>query len=318
MTAPATASSTTLNDGRRLAWLAVGPPDGVLVVYLHGAIGSPPAVGTQLEAAVEELGIRYVMVGRPGFGGSDALPGRTLRQFAGDVAQLADALGHARFAVVGVSAGGPYALACAHDLPERVAVASVVSCTPAGGCVTRGLPAPARLGLRGVRARPSGCARTGDMLVRLARRKPALLARVMLAGAARRDRSLLDAPDARALAAQRFLAASSAGVAGMIDDYVLCSRPWGFDAARVAVPVQLWHGMQDALVSVDHAYALAATLPRVEAAICSDEGHFFYERRLPEILGAIVAVAAPASTRSSSSVDQPNPRAPSPCPVSGW
>ncbi len=102
--------------------------DGALVVYLHGAIGSPQSVCPELQATVEGLGVRYVMVSRPGFGGSDPVPGRTLASFAGDVAQLADALDRARFAVVGVSAGGPYALACAHELPRRVAVAGVVSC----------------------------------------------------------------------------------------------------------------------------------------------------------------------------------------------
>ena len=111
------------------------------------------------------------MVSRPGFGDSDAMPGRTLRQFAGDVAQLADALRRPRFAVVGVSAGGPYALACAHDLPGRVAVATVVSCMVPGGCTTSSLPAPSRLGLRLLGSRPRDCARAGDALVRLARRR---------------------------------------------------------------------------------------------------------------------------------------------------
>ena len=182
-----------------------------------------------------------------------------------------------------------------------------------GGCVTTGLPALARLGLRLLRARPGGCARAGDVLVRFARAHPALLARVMYAGAARGDRRLLDAPDARELAAHRFLAATRGGVAGMIDDYVLCTRPWGFEPAAVETAVQLWHGMRDSLVPVDQAIGLAAALPRVQAALHPDEGHFFYRRRLREILGEVVS-----GTRSMSSVDQPNPRAPSPCPVSGW
>ncbi len=312
----AAAGSTVLRDGRRLAWLAAGPLDGLLVVYLHGAIGSPQVVSPELEAVVGELGIRYVMVSRPGFAGSDALPGRSVRQFAGDVAQLAGALGRTRFAVVGVSAGGPYALACAHELPERVAAAAVVSCMVPGA--TGGLPAPSRLGLRLLLRRPAGCTRAAASLVRLARRHPALLARVMYAGAARADRRLLDASDARELAAARFLAATRAGVGGMIDDYVLCSRPWDFDPAQIRTSVQLWHGMQDSLVPVDQAIALAGTLPRAAMSVHPEEGHFFYRRRLREILGSVVAGAAGPDDRSMSSVDQPNPRAPSPCPVSGW
>src|SRR5436305_7628400 len=119
-----------LRDGRRLQFAEAGPRDGSLVLYLHGAIGSPQCGCPELEAVAHQLGIRYVMVSRPGFGDSDPLPGRSLLDFAGDAAQLADQLGHERFAVVGVSAGGPYALACAHELAHRVSVATGVSSMP--------------------------------------------------------------------------------------------------------------------------------------------------------------------------------------------
>jgi pimeloyl-ACP methyl ester carboxylesterase len=118
MNAPTDSFAVSLRDGRRLAYRCAGPPDGMLVLYLHGAIGSPQTVCPELEAVVAELGVRYVMVSRPGFGGSDPLAGRTMLRFADDVAQLADALGHERFAVVGVSTGGPYALACAMSYPS--------------------------------------------------------------------------------------------------------------------------------------------------------------------------------------------------------
>src|SRR5918996_1163589 len=83
-----------------------------------------------LDAAVAALGIRYVVVDRPAFGDSDPHPGRTVADFARDVEQLADALGLWRFGVVGVSAGAPYALACAWAMPDRVAATAAVSSLP--------------------------------------------------------------------------------------------------------------------------------------------------------------------------------------------
>jgi pimeloyl-ACP methyl ester carboxylesterase len=288
--------STVLRDGRRLGHLAIGPADGLLVIYLHGAIGSPQQSWPDLAAVVERLGVRYVMVSRPGFGDSDPQPGRTLTGFAGDVAQLADALGRERFAVIGVSAGGPYALACAHELGERVVVAGVVSCMSPSCRPAAGMPAAVRIGLRALRARPRTCARAGDALLGIARRHPRLVTRVMRAGAPPADRRELDCAERSEAAAGRFLAAARSGVGGMIEDFGLCTSPWGFDPAAIARPVQLWHGMQDAIVSADDALGLAAVLPHVMTALDPDEGHFFYGRRLPEILGDLARAARAGGT----------------------
>ena len=99
-------SQIRLSDGRLLGYSAPGPPDGFPVLYMHGAIGSPVRRSVELESAIAEYRLRYLMVDRPGFGASDPAPGRNVAAFAEDVEGLADALGLGRFAVVGCSAGG--------------------------------------------------------------------------------------------------------------------------------------------------------------------------------------------------------------------
>ncbi|MEA2233462.1 MAG: hypothetical protein QOD83_3278 [Solirubrobacteraceae bacterium] len=291
MNAPTDSFAVSLRDGRRLTYRCAGPPDGMLVLYLHGAIGSPQTVCPELEAVVAELGVRYVMVSRPGFGGSDPLAGRTMLRFADDVTQLVDALGRERFAVVGVSTGGPYALACAHELSERVAATAVVSCMAGAGGGPRNLQLAVSLPLRVLRRRPRTCTHAGDALLGLVGRHPRVVARVMRAAAASADGYLPARSEARELAAARFLAAARRGVGGMIDDYLLCAAPWGFDPAGVPGLVQLWHGMRDTLVPVDEAIQLAAGLPHVQIELDPDEGHFFYRRRLREILGDLAAAS---------------------------
>jgi dipeptidyl aminopeptidase/acylaminoacyl peptidase len=54
--------------------------------------------------------------------------------------------------------------------------------------------------------------------------------------------------------------------------------------------------MQDALVPVDQAMHLAAALPNVRVALHPDEGHFFYRRRLREILGQLAAAVRSAGS----------------------
>jgi pimeloyl-ACP methyl ester carboxylesterase len=126
-------STLRLRDGRRLTYEALGRPDGFPVLYMHGAIGSPRWRSPALDAAVARLGLRYLVVNRPGFSGSDPQPGRTVADFATDVEDLADAHAWERFSVIGVSAGAPFALACAWALPGRVAAATAASpLAPAG------------------------------------------------------------------------------------------------------------------------------------------------------------------------------------------
>jgi pimeloyl-ACP methyl ester carboxylesterase len=100
--------------------------DAFPVVWHHGA----PQTGALLEpllAAAARRGIRLLSYGRPSYGGSSPYPGRDVASAAGDVAQLADAFGVPRFAVMGASGGGPHALACAALLPGRVTGAASVA-----------------------------------------------------------------------------------------------------------------------------------------------------------------------------------------------
>jgi pimeloyl-ACP methyl ester carboxylesterase len=277
-----------LRDGRRLAYSETGRAGGEPVLYLHGAIGTPYRRSEELDAVIADLRIRYLMVSRPGFGASDPLPGRTLLDHAGDVEQLADALGLGRFAVVGVSTGAPYALACAHALPDRVTVAAAVSSLSPSGA-RRGVPLRLRLALGVLRRVPRTCTRLGDAVVRLLERHPRLLVRAMVSGAPDADRALLDDPDASRTAALSFLAAARAsGVGEMINDYRLCVAPWGFSPAAIATRVHVWHGRRDQLVPVGHAAALAAAIPDSRIDLDPKDGHFFFRRRLREILGGLV------------------------------
>ena len=268
-----------LADGRRLAFSTLGPSGGFPVLYMHGAVGSALAATPELRDLVDRLGLRWVCVSRPGFGGSDPHPGKTMLSFAADVQELADAQGWNRIAVVGVSTGGPYALACAHLLAELVgAVAITASLSPqCAPYSVPGLPLATRLFMRVLAAAPRSSARLLGVSARLLRAHQALVVR--LAGPAR-------APAVGALSA-----ATVGGVGGLVDDFVVCCRPWGFDPAELGVEVHLWHGLRDRLVPADHARQLAAALPRCRAAIDPDENHFFFRRRSPEITELVVEAA---------------------------
>src|ERR1035441_6500144 len=108
---------TVLGDGRDIGWLELGEPDGAPVFAFHGTPGSRLQL-TIDETAIGDAGVRLVCPDRPGYGLSTFQPGRRLVDWPGDVAHLADHLGIGRFAVMGISGGGPHAAACAAMLGE--------------------------------------------------------------------------------------------------------------------------------------------------------------------------------------------------------
>jgi pimeloyl-ACP methyl ester carboxylesterase len=295
--APFTVGSTRLADGRALGFASAGSQDGFPVLYLHGAIGAPLRASPVLAETISRLDLRWICVERPGFGRSDPRPGRTMLDLAGDVRQLAGTLGIARCAVVGVSAGGPYALACARRLPDLVGAAAVCS-SLSPLCPPHAVPELAgrmRVPMRLIARRPLACTAALDAGMGIARRHPALVMRAMTVGAPPSDRVLLADSQARATAVHGLLAATAGGVGGLVDDYLVCCRPWGFRPEDVATEIHLWHGARDALVPVEHAWQLAAALPRCRVAFDPDDGHFFFRRRTPEIVARLVGAARSAA-----------------------
>jgi pimeloyl-ACP methyl ester carboxylesterase len=113
-------------DGRVLSYLDAGDPEGTPVIFCHGSPSSRLAA-TDLASAVAERGGRLIAIDRPGLGRSEPEVGRSLASYAADVAELANALGLARFRLLSVSGGGPYALATAWALPDRVERVALLS-----------------------------------------------------------------------------------------------------------------------------------------------------------------------------------------------
>jgi pimeloyl-ACP methyl ester carboxylesterase len=245
------ASSVRLPDGRAITVLSAGPADGFPVVYLHGAIGSPRWRTPGLDDVIERLGVRYLVVNRPGFGGSDPSPARTVADFAWDLGAVMSALGYRNFSVVGVSAGAPYALACGWALADRIAgLAAVSALSPARALRYRAPLVPF--------GPPHGHA-VAHVCLRAARMHRQTPARAM------------------------------------VEDYRVCRRHWGFEPGDLRVPVTLWHGRADRLVPLSHTLELAAAIPNSTALVDRDGGHFFYSRRL----GDIVRTLVPAQRRGA-------------------
>jgi pimeloyl-ACP methyl ester carboxylesterase len=294
-------STLRLKGGRRVCYTDTGPESGNPVIYCHGAIGTPVGASVDLERLTAELGVRYIAPLRPGIGGSDPDPGRTLVSYAQDIRELADALGLHNFSVVGVSAGGPYALALGYALRSRVArVAVCSSLTPAWPTQARaGLQLRARIGLALLERRPGFVTRAGDRIVPALASDPRLVRHMIGACSGK------DGRHQGQQAALSFLnSVAVTGVGGLVSDYGVYGREWGFPVEEVYNQVQLWHGGGDPLVPLDDVLQLAALLPHCKIYVDPEQGHHFFRGSLEQILRALTASSHPdrkprETTRSS-------------------
>ncbi len=114
-----------MKDGRTLGFAEYGDPNGKPVFHFNGSGGSRLEHPAD-KAILTQLGIRYISTDRPGHGISTPQPDRELLDWPDDISSLADHLGIDKFFVLGWSAGGPHALACAFKLPDRVIFGALV------------------------------------------------------------------------------------------------------------------------------------------------------------------------------------------------
>jgi pimeloyl-ACP methyl ester carboxylesterase len=251
-----------LEDGRMLRSYDGGgadAADALTVVWQHGS----PQTGAPLEpllSAAARRGIRLLSYGRPSYGGSSPHPGRDVASAAADVAQLANAFGVDRFAVMGASGGGPHALACGALLSDRVSgVVSLAGLAPFteefdwfAGMASDGALRAAAAGSE-ARAKYAETDEFDEESF-----TPADKAALSGAWAS------LDADAGRA---------AVAGPDGLIDDDVAFVAPWGFEVGRIDAPVLLVQGGQDRVVPPAHAHWLLRQCRSPELWLRPQDGH---------------------------------------------
>ena len=266
------AETMKLQDGRRLAFAQHGDPGGRPVFFFHGSAGSRLEHPANLCA----LGARIICTDRPGHGLSDFQPNRELLDWPEDVAQLADELRIERFHVLGWSAGGPHALACAHELPERV-LAGAVAASPGpmnSPGAMKDLAPLARAFVLVARKVPV----LGEQLRRRARSlvwgDPEKFGKQLWASIPdQSDRMLQSGNFDMMLADVR--EGYRQGWRGIARDDRVIMGEWGFDVADIGVRIDVWHGRRDSKMIVHASEYLHSRIPNNRSFALPEEGHFF-------------------------------------------
>jgi pimeloyl-ACP methyl ester carboxylesterase len=268
-----------LPDGRTLAYADRGPTDGAPIVFHHGTPGS--RAGHHPDPGVyKEAGVRAVTCDRAGYGRSDRLEGRDVAAVAADISALADELAFDRFAVMGVSGGGPHSLACAALLSDRITRA-VVMVTPAPNeddfdfltGMTQSNVDEFNAALAGTDAIAAYLA----PYIETIRSNPEAVLDELAAELPSPDQATMARPEVREMMVASWQEATRQGAAGWMDDDLAFTRPWGFDLADVTAEVRVWHGELDVLAPQAHGRRVAERLSNATFELVGGKGHMLYD-----------------------------------------
>jgi pimeloyl-ACP methyl ester carboxylesterase len=287
--------SVQLADGREIGLSSSGPDDGAPFVYLHGCPGSRLDESPSRDALLEQIGVRVIAPERPGYGRSSPCRGRQVVDYVEDLRAVVDHQRVDRFAVLGYSAGGPYALAAAARLGERVTAVGAIS----------------TVGRRDWPGALDGMAPGERTLYRLIGLSPRLVgpyfgfAKWLLARKPERflaefekelsdtDREVYAKPEIKEIVLRTSREGLRQGGAGAAEDWAeFARRPWGFELAELNRLVHLWFGTADRIVPVAQGRHLASLLPNPVVHEIQGEGHLLIFSQFDDILSSLASSAS--------------------------
>ncbi len=279
----------TLKDGRKLGYSEFGDPKGKPLLYFHGWPTSR-LMATETGIVAKVIGVRVISIDRPGYGLSDYQKNRTLLDWADDVIELADQLKMKKFAVMGVSGGGPYAAVCAYKIPNRVTKAGIVvglAPTYVPG-ILKGMSKLSQLGWANYAKFP--VLRTSSALFHFfnARFGPSLGLHRFMFGA-KADQKIFSDVNIRKRIRRNYQESFRNGYKGVELDLKLYTNDWGFKLSDIKSKVLLFYGADDKNVGIVMGKYYASQIKNSKLTIYPGEGHLCRINHEEEILKALTS-----------------------------
>jgi len=304
----------TLADGRVLGYelYGAGVDDTKVKKYLvlcHGTPGSRLFMTPEMEQAAKARGIQVIIPERPGYGLSTPQPTRTILSGAEDVKELLQHLGIARqasssaeeaageehgrdaapkedrtakVAVMGYSAGGPFALACAQALPDLVSSVILI------GAVSPPDTPHSTRGMTLINKVAYFLARTWLWAVEVGvkseaadlQKDPIKKLREILATTIGDNQTYLMNPAIErvfAISGLEMYSRPSGAEAEALDYWLFC-HPWGFELQNLPKEIKyhVWYGLTDESVVPAMGEHFNQVLPGCHTTPVEEKGHLLF------------------------------------------
>ena len=261
---------------------------------MHGTPGARRQIPIEARVYAQDADLRLIGLDRPGIGSSTPHLYDDIGDWVEDLRLVLDTLGISHTAVIGLSGGGPYALAAGALATDRVTSVGVLGGVPptVGPDAIRGgiLELAVRLApvLRRTRV-PLSVALT--QVIRGVRPLAGTGLDLYAAVQPQGDRRLLARPEFKAMFLDDLLHGARFQTLAPLNDLLLFARDWGFTLADVTVPVHWWHGDADHIIPFAHGQHCADRLPDATFTAIDGESHLGGLAIAREVLGRVTAPA---------------------------
>lgn len=268
------------SPGKFLAWNEYGDLSGTPVFYYHGWPSSRLQARIAHHLAADR-GIRLIAMDRPGMGKSTFIRDRKLEDWPGLMTAFADHLGIERFGQLGVSGGGPYVLACAAEIPERLTASAVLAGMVPLPLIEHGRAAlhPMYRLLIPFRKLPAPAFTLGfNIAARICKLGPDRFPlKILINSLAREDRVImLHNTEIWKVLTKSFtegVMSPSGGRGVMMDSEVYLRKP-KFEVGKITHPIHYWHGGEDKSILAELVGELTRKMPAAQLQIDESLGHF--------------------------------------------
>ncbi|MDQ6989424.1 MAG: alpha/beta fold hydrolase, partial [Mariprofundaceae bacterium] len=278
-------SKVRLYDGRYLAYREYGDKQGYPVLYFHSTTGGELECAHG-DALCQQYGIRLLAISRPGYGESDQSLKRTAISWTQDVQQFLEHLNIKQCAIIAYSSGGPYGLACCHQMPDRISHLSLVS-SP---------------GLRPNKATTEHFSRipfyrvlmqmvliSPQLMLQMVRLSHRLYAmdvekfwRTIDPYLCPKDKEQIQEHGQQLKAA--FVQGSLQGSKKVAQELELFVMDWGFEAQDIRTPMTIWHGEEDPFTPCEIAEQMSQVLETSKLMLLKQEGFYLLFKHWETIL----------------------------------
>lgn len=266
----------TLPDGRVMAYRVAGDPHAKPLLFFHGT----PGTSLQAELLAEDAaakGFYIIAPDRPGLGDSTYQPERFWYDYPADIRVLISELKIEHFALMGISGGGPYAIACAAAMPEYLTKAVLLSpwWYPHGSKnANEGLTSLFKTYAYLTQHSIGMTKPIAKMATYFAQKSPRAVIEHLIGQLNDDDQQLFLNPSLKALMIEDVENAFKNGWEGPWRETTLEFIQPRVIPSRILFHLDIFHGTEDKIVPYHYAQKLVAELPQSELHTVEGGGHF--------------------------------------------